>query len=89
MFYLKLTDTHAKSMMIEGLASLFGGDTNSFKQYTEFIVDENTGDKYWLVKNMEKHGTYYDVEKYVIKNIPTLPRYTHEFVSKFLPHHTV
>lgn len=84
-FYLKLTEEEANSIIINGINQLFGGTPSKFDQYTYFIEDTGTGEKYWRVEDYDG----YPIKDWIKATCPELTRYTHDFVSQFLPKHEV
>ena len=57
-FYLELSDHQAISLIETGMSQMFGAETTAFDEYTYYILDEQTGNKYWRVENIQKKGVY-------------------------------
>lgn len=84
-FFLKLSDIKALGMINSGITDLFGGKPRRFKNYTYFIEDIETNDKYWRVENLQYDGNLYNIIGWLDSNYPALPRYSYDFVKQFVP----
>jgi len=60
-------------------------DHGYFHEYTYYIEDPATGDRYYRIENLQYDGIVYEFESIVFKNNPNLEKYDHEFVSQFIP----
>ena len=77
----KVNQYFAKLTPEEKAASRNNWDYEFFNQYTYYIEDPATGDRYYRIENYSGR----DFESIVFENNPNLEQCDHEYVKQFIP----
>lgn len=56
-----------------------------FNEYTYYIEDLKTNDRYYRIENLQYNNTKYNFAEFIIENYPNFPRYDFDYVKQFLP----
>ena len=91
-FYIKITSTQYNSFVKPRIDQIktnypnwFLTGKEVFKEYTYFILDESTGDKYYKIENIQYENVKINIINYINDNYPSLTQYNSEYVKQFLP----
>ena len=60
-------------------------DYDFFHEYTFYVEDSATGDRYYKIEDVQYKGIQYNFAQWFIDKYPTYPRYDYEYVKQFLP----
>jgi len=56
-----------------------------FNEYTYYIEDLTTNDRYYRIENLKYNNIEYNFAEFIIENYPNFPRYDFDYVKQFLP----